>query len=387
MAQEVEYHRGAMVGSKVFRERARRAAALIEAAGLEAILLTKPQNMAYLVGDGRLCAFTIVSKRGATYYGVPKTDLQDVKKSSASKHILGFEDEVGMLHSLMHIWKELGLEKGKVGVENTFLKVSMFEMFKHPHAKPEKLEFADATSIMTDLRIVKSSEEIESMKQAAKVADDAMKAAIESTKPGVAETEIAAEAEYAMRKNGAEEFFRTYVASGPRSSIAHGVVSKREVEDGDMVMIDLHPTVNGYHSDICRMVCAGNPSQKQGRAFKTYLKAQRAAVRAAGPGTTMTKLENIMHDLFAKEGCEEYFIGPPIHGLGLEFEEPPLPAGHAFFHGGEPKDELKPGMVVSIGNCGLYLGEFGVRIEDTVAITEKGHEELTKYPRTLQQRT
>jgi len=113
------------------------------------------------------------------------------------------------------------------------------------------------------------------------------------------------------------------------------------------------------------------------------LKAQRAAVEAAGPGTTMTKLENIMHDIFKKEGYEEYFIGPPIHGVGLEFEEPPLPAGHAFFHGEEPKDELKPGMVISIGNCGLYLGDFGVRIEDTVIITDKGHEELTTYRRAL----
>jgi len=383
LEEEAAYNRGALVGNRRFRERVGRAASLMQAVGLEAILLTKPQNMAYLVGDGRLCAFTVVSKTGATYYGVPKTDLEDVKKSSASEHILGFEDEVGMLHSLMHIWNELGLEKGRIGVENTFLKVSMFEMFKHPHAKPEKLEFADATSIMTDLRIVKTSEEIELMRKAARVADEAMKAAVQSTRPGVAETEIAAEAEYSMRKNGAEEFFRTYVASGPRSSIAHGVVSRRKVEDGDIVMIDLHPTVNGYHSDICRTVCAGTPSEKQRRAFETYLKAQRAAVRAAGPGASMTELENVMRDLFRKEGYEEYFVGPPIHGLGLEFEEPPLPAGHAFFHGEEPRDELRPGMVISIGNCGLYLGEFGVRIEDTVAITEKGHEELTKYARKL----
>jgi len=115
-----------------------------------------------------------------------------------------------------------------------------------------------------------------------------------------------------------------------------------------------------------------------------YLKAQRAAVEAVRPGATMTNLENLMHEIFEKEGYEEYFIGPPIHGVGLEFEEPPLPAGHAFFHGEEPKDELKSGMVISIGNCGLYLGEFGVRVEDTVAVTGKGYEELTSYRRTLQ---
>ncbi len=377
------YQKGDLVENEVFKERINRACELMGKAGLDAILLMKPQNMTYLLGNGRLCAFGIVAKSGASYVGVPKTDVEDTKKGCASEHILGFEDEVEMLHSLMHIWKELSLEKGKVGVENTFLRVSMLEMFKHPHAKPENLEFTDATSIMTDLRIIKSVEEIGKIRRASRVADKAMDAAVRAVKPGVTETEVAGEAEYTMRKNGAEEFFRTYVASGPRSSIAHGVVGHRKLKKGDMVMIDLHPTVDEYHADLCRTICVGKPSQKQRKAFEVYLKAQRATVQAAGPDTTMTKLENIMHEIFEKEGYEEYFVGPPIHGVGLDFEEPPLPAGHAFFHGEEPKDELKPRMVVSIGNCGLYLGEFGVRIEDTIAITEKGHEELTRYRITL----
>jgi len=377
------YQRGNLADSVVFKQRIQRAGELMEKARLNAILLTKPQNMSYLVGDGRLCAFAIVARSGASYVGVPKTDIEDTKKACASEHILGFEDEVGMLHSLMHIWKELGLEKGKVGAENTWLKVSMLEMFKHPHAKPEALEFADATQIMTDLRIIKSSEEIEKIRRAARLADKAMAAAVKAATPRVTETEIAGEAEYVMRKNGAEEFFRTYVASGPRSSIAHGVVGHRKVRKGDMVMIDLHPTVDEYHADLCRTISVGKPSEKQRKAFEIYLRAQRAAMQAASPNATMTQLENIMHETFEKEGYEEYFFGPPIHGVGLEFEEPPLPAGHAFFHGEEPKDELKPGMVISIGNCGLYLRDFGVRIEDTVGITEKGHEELTHYSRTL----
>jgi Xaa-Pro aminopeptidase len=381
--ENAAYHRGDLVENATFKERIQRAGELMEKAGLDAILLTKPSNMSYLVGDGRLCAFTIVSKAGATYVGVPKTDVEDTRRHCASDHILGFEDEVGMLHSLMHIWKELGLEKGKVGAENTWLRVSMLEMFKHPHAKPEGLEFADATEIMTDLRIVKSGEEIAKIRRAGGVADKAMAAAVKAVKLGVIETEVAGEAEYVMRKNGAEEFFRTYVASGPRSSIAHGVVGRRRIRKGDLVMIDLHPTVDGYHADICRTVCVGRPSEKQRKAFDLYLKAQRAAVKAAGPATTMTAVESRMHEMFQKEGYEEYFVGPPIHGVGLDFEEPPIPAGHAFFHGEEPKDDLKPGMVISIGNCGLYLGEFGVRIEDTIAITEKGRRELTNYRRAL----
>ena len=87
---ETTYHAGSLVGSQTFSERVRRAGRLMETAGLDAVLLTKPQNMTYLVGDGRLCAFAIVSKAGATYFGVPKTDIEDVKKTCASDHILGF---------------------------------------------------------------------------------------------------------------------------------------------------------------------------------------------------------------------------------------------------------------------------------------------------------
>ena len=155
------------------------------------------------------------------------------------------------------------------------------------------------------------------------------------------------------------------------------------MQKNDLVMIDLHPTVKSYHADICRTICAGEASAESQKAFAVYLKAQRAAVEAVSPKTTMTNVENIMHAIFQKEGYEAYFVGPPIHGVGLEFEEPPLPAGHAFFHGEEPKDELKPGMVISIGNCGLYLGEFGVRVEDTVTVTDHGYEELTRYSRKL----
>ena len=142
--------------------------------------------------------------------------------------------------------------------------------------------------------------------------------------------------------------------------------------------------VNDYHADICRTVCVGKPSEKQQKAFEVYLDpSQRATVEAASPDTTMTKLENIMHDIFEKEGLEENFVGPPIHGVGLEFEEPPLPAGHAFFHGEEPKEDLKPGMVLAIGNCGLYLENFGVRIEDTIAITSERSPRDYKLPSTL----
>jgi Xaa-Pro aminopeptidase len=93
------------------------------------------------------------------------------------------------------------------------------------HAKPEGGAVKDCTSIMSELRIIKDDEEIERIKTAAKVAENGVRAAIEAIRPGITESQVAAEAEYAMRQAGAEEFWRTNVSSGERTNIAHGVPS------------------------------------------------------------------------------------------------------------------------------------------------------------------
>src|SRR3989337_3033600 len=124
--------------------------------------------------------------------------------------------------------------------------------------------------------MVKEAEEIEAIRATAKVADTGMAAAVKAVKPGAAEIQIAAEAEYAMRQAGAEEFYRTYVASGPRTNIAHGRPTARKLEIGDLVMIDIHPIVNGYSADMCRTVCVGRPTAEQQAAYDLYLKAQQA---------------------------------------------------------------------------------------------------------------
>ena len=122
-------------------------------------------------------------------------------------------------------------------------------MLTHPHAKPEAVSTADCTPIMSELRIVKEDSEIEALRRAARVAVAGMDAALQSIKEGVTESQVAAEAEYAMRQNGAVDFYRSCVSSGPRSSIAHGIPSLRKLQEGDMVMIDIHPVVDGYTSD------------------------------------------------------------------------------------------------------------------------------------------
>ncbi len=311
------------MNKKTYQERLQRCGKLMQASGIDVLILVKPANMRYLTGDGRLCAYAMITRELKVAMGVPQTDIEDVTHLAHFDHIVGFEDEVGLIHSVAHYFKDFGITKGVVGLEYAFLPAPRMGMFTHPHAKPEGVEPKDCTPLMSELRLVKDNEEIELMKQSGKVAEVGMKAAIASIKPGLTESQIAAEAEYAMRQAGADDFYRTYVSSGLRTNIAHGLPTQRILEKGDLVMIDVHPVVNGYSSDLCRTVCVGKPTKEQKSAYDLYVQALEETIGKVRQGVGMDVLEQTMHDIFKKAGHKDHIFGPPIHGIGLEFEESP----------------------------------------------------------------
>jgi Xaa-Pro aminopeptidase len=371
------------MNSQRYQQRLEKCSHLMKAAELDALLLTKPANMLYLTGDGRLCSYAMITQAGKVALGVPSTDVEDVKGLAYFDHIVGFEDEVGMIHSIAHYFEHFGIHEGVVGLEYTFLTQSMMGMLTHPHAKPEGVKAEDCTHILSELRMVKDADEIECIREAARVADTGMKAAVKAVKPGVTESQVAAEAEYAMRQAGAEGFYRTYVSSGPRTNIAHGLPTLRKLQTGDLVMIDLHPIVDGYSADMCRTVCVGKPTAEQQAAYDLFVEAQQATIARVKAGVGMVELEQTIHGVLKEAGHGEHIFGPPIHGLGIEFEEAPLPPGHAFFHGEKEPPPLPANVVITVGNCGLYTGPWGVRVEDTVLVGQEEPEMLTTYPRTL----
>ncbi len=371
------------MNTQPYQARLEKCSAMMKQAGLDVLLLTKPSNMFYLTGDGRLCAYAMITQDGKVALGVPSTDVADVKALARFDEIVGFEDEVGMIHSIAHHFQHFGIQQGAVGLEHTFLTQSMMAMMTHPHAKPQDVVARDCTAILSALRMVKAPAEIECIRAAAKVADSGMRAAVAAVKPGVTESQVAAAAEHAMRNAGADEFWRTYVAAGPRTNIAHGLPTQRKLQKGDLVMIDLHPIVGGYSADECRTVCVGQPTPAQQAAYDLYLKAQQATIAKVRAGVGVSELEHTMHDILKEAGHGDHIFGPPIHGVGIEFEEAPLPAGHAFFHGEKEPPPLPANVVLSVGNCGLYTGPFGVRVEDTNVVGADGPITLTAYPRRL----
>lgn len=366
---------------KKYETRVARCTKLMKEYDFGVLILTKPANMFYLTGDGRLCAYAMITRDGKVAMGVPQTDINDIKQCARADFVAGFDDEVGLIHSVAHFFKHFEIKEGRVGLEYAFLPQPRLGMFTHPHAKPKEVEAKDCTPLMSELRLVKEDEEIELMKKAAEVAAIGMKAALSVIRPGISENDVAATADYTMRQAGATDFYRTYVASGPRTNIAHGLPSLRRIEKNDLVMIDLHPVVDGYSSDLCRTVCAGSPSSEQQQAYDLYVRVLEDTIGKVKEGVGMMDLEQNMHNMFKAAGHGDHIFGPPIHGIGIEFEEAPLPAGHAFFHGEKAPPPLPNNVVIAVGNCGLYTGPWGIREEDTVAVGPDGPVVLTDYPR------
>lgn len=371
------------MNEQVYKDRLKKVSHHMHESGLDVLLLTKPSNMYYLTGDGRLCAFTMISQDGKVALGVPITDIEDVKALAYHDYMVGFDDEVGMIHAIAHYFEHFGISEGTVGLEFTYLTQSMMGMMTHPHAKPANVVPKDCTHLLSELRMVKEPAEIERIRTAAKVAAVGMDAAVRAVYPGKTESQIAGAAEFAMREAGAEEFWRSYVCSGPRTNIAHGLPTTRKIEPNDLVMIDIHPIVNGYSADICRTVCAGKPTADQQAAYDLYLEAQQGTIKMVKAGVGMVDLEGHLHQVMKDAGHGQHIFGPPIHGVGIEFEESPLPPGHAFFHGEKAPPPLPANVIISVGNCGLYAGPWGVRVEDTVLVGENGPEILTHYQRQL----
>ncbi len=365
----------------VLKQRLERCTEHMKEVKLDVMILTKPSNMFYLTGDGRLCSYVMVTSKAEVAIGVPKTDTGDVKALVRFDEIAGFDDEVGMIHSIAHNFKQFGIDKGVLGLEYTFLTRSMEGMLTHPHGKPAAVSIADCTHVMSELRVVKEPGEIELMKAAGKVAIHGMQAAIDAVVVGTTESLLAGAAEFAMREAGAEEFWRTYVSSGPRTNLAHGVPTNRRIQRGDLVMIDVHPIVDNYSSDVCRMACAGRPSKEQHDAHDLYVRALAATVAKAKAGVEMNELEGTFQGMLKEGGHADHIFGPPIHGIGINFEEAPLPAGHAFFHGEAAPPPLAANTPIAIGNCGIYTGPWGVRVEDTVVVGKDGPVVLTSLPR------
>jgi len=235
-------------------------------------------------------------------------------------------------------------------------------------------------SHIESLRLVKDEQEIEYMRKAGELTSEGMKAAFNAAKPGAKEFEVAAEIEYAMRSRGAgPTAFETIVASGTCSAFPHGGCSGREIQEGDLVVVDIGATYEYYCSDMTRTFVAGKPSAKQQKIYDTVKAAQQKAFQAAKAGVVAADLDAVARKIITDAGFGEYFVHRLGHGVGLEVHESPS-------MNSTNREKLVTGCVVT-DEPGIYVPGFGgVRVEDTLLIGRDGAERLTVGPYSLSSR-
>lgn len=342
--------------------------------GVDAVLLTDGYNIHYLSGykghTGCMLVlensiYILTDSRYTEQVGIEAPDVKCVD--------IGMEGYAKRLSGLIGDNIKLGFENNEI----SYMKYNAF-----------RAAFSDSVCLIPldgnidKLRQVKEASEIEYLAAAEKIGDKAFAEITEyirdNKKHGITELDVALELEYSMRKYGAlGTSFDTIAASGNNSSLPHATPTKRVIRDGDFLTMDFGCIYEGYCSDMTRTVYIGDtPSDKQLEVYNTVLKAQLAALEIIKPGIECSKVDACARDIIAAAGYGDYFGHGLGHSVGLFIHEEPRFSRKC-------EDILEPGNVITV-EPGIYLpGEFGVRIEDMIVVTENGYRNLAKSPKEL----
>lgn len=319
----------------------------------EGILLLTPEQKC-LITDSR---YTEQAKQEAI--GCQIT-IQDMKRSDAQTE------------SLYKLISELKIKE--LGFESDVLNVNLYHKYQEYFPQTKLYPFKN---IIEKLRMIKDYKEIDILKKSAKIATRSFLQTIISIQSGVSETSIASLLNFNMRKNGAKkEAFDLIVTSGERGTLIHGEPSSKKIEDEELIIIDFGAVFEMYNSDCTRSFVLDKATYDQRKIFDIIKRTQTETLQQVRPGVRCCDLDKYARNIIKDNGYGDYFNHSLGHGVGLDIHELPR-LNHT------DETVLQPGMVVTI-EPGIYVPKVGgVRIEDTVVVTEKGYEVITVLPKEL----
>lgn len=263
-----------------------------------------------------------------------------------------------------------------VAVESDRCTVAQLEDYRK-NLNAQVVSDSSFSDLINSLRIAKTQEQIDKIIAAQRIAEQGFEHILNFISVGRTEREIQLELDYFMLKNGAEALsFDTIALSGKNTSLPHGVPSDKKVGQGEFVLLDYGAVVDGYHSDMTRTICVGQPTEEMTRVYDTVLEAQLAGLGAVKAGISGKELDKISRNIIENAGYGDYFGHSLGHGVGMEIHELPTASPRS-------DEKLIENSIVTI-EPGIYLPDkFGVRIEDFVVVKENGCENMTSADKKL----
>lgn len=307
---------------------------------------------------------------------LPELELQKVASLPYKMQVFAYPENPSEWDNVFRkAVQALGLDGKRIGVEPRQLRLLEFQYVKN--SAPEA-DFPDASNVLSDLRLKKDKAEVDAMRHAVKIAQDALEATLPFIKVGMTEKEVSSELVVQLLKHGSdpEMPFSPIVSGGPNAANPHASPSDRKIQTGDLLVIDWGAAHGGYISDLTRTFAVGQVDAEYEKIHK-IVQAANAAGRAAGkPSVPCAAVDKATRDVIEQAGYGVYFTHRTGHGIGMEGHEEP-------YMRGDNMQILEPGMAYTV-EPGIYLpGRNGVRIEDNVVVTETGAECLSDMPREI----
>ncbi len=345
---------------------------LIDAAGCDALVISELTNIRYLTGFTGSAALVLVTPDEVVFVSDGRYRTQSADQLEAAGVTARIEIVTADPDAV------LGDVAGAAGVQRLGLEsqsVTWAQQLRWSQDLFTSGELVPTRAVVEELRLVKDAGEAARIRSACAIAD----AALAEVRPRLAEmpteVEFGLELDATMRRLGAEDVsFETIVASGPNGAKPHHHPSGRRIVEGDLVVIDFGALLDGYHSDMTRTVAVGDVGEERRRMLGVVLESQDAGVQAVRAGATAAEVDAVCRSVIDESGWGAAFLHSTGHGVGLDIHEEPRVSARS-------TATLVAGHVVTV-EPGVYLpGLGGVRIEDTVLVTEDGCDRLTLAPK------
>lgn len=370
-----------------YRERQNKLRARIRGKGLDALIVNFPDNINYLTGFDSLGflwyqALIISEKVQPAWFLTRTSEMPCVHELSAVEEAafydIASQDPVEMVAKVLI---DAGHAKGRIGIEMHAFTFSPDQYVRLQKYLPEAT-LVDASTAVAEERLIKSPQEIEYQRSAARMADHGMRAAFEAIRPGRSEVEIAGEIAYALGEAGSEyAAISPMVATGRRSTMTHAMPHRQVVSVGDVVIVELAGVCNRYHAILMRTVVVGNPSPRVREVSDLLTEAFNAAMDAARPGLPVGGTNTACNEVLDRLGLARTRVHRIGYSLGLAYPPSWLEAMML----DEADDHVfEPNMSFSMEpNLSLYEEGFGLKLGDTVLCTQAGSESLSELPPAL----